>query len=338
MAEISYLWDNPGTGDSPGGGYGNASLNQVIFRMLVNGTGNRGVFDGWLNELEVTDGGGLNAVVDTGAAMCYGVWYENDVAVNVAIGNNTTEWVVVRASWAAQTARLAAIAPGAFTQTAGVTYDIPLAQVTTVAGVITLIVDTREYCEFSTDIWPFGVTESHIQTDAVTVAKMIDQERWIDRGSGTIQPDIANPCTWTNQNFSYPYRDAWSFVDAAQSGGWVTFRVPADFTGANLEIHIRTNRRFAVTGDVRWCYSAWVAAPSAVLANQAACTVVTYTGTAGNPSIWLVGNIDALIGTIAVAAGDLVHVHVYRDGGHGTDNLAETAFLHLIRAEYTADS
>jgi len=102
MAEISYLWDNPGTGDSPGGGYGNASLNQVIFRMLVNGTGNRGVFDGWLNELEVTDGGGLNAVVDTGAAMCYGVWYENDAAVNVAIGNNTTEWVIVRASWAAQ--------------------------------------------------------------------------------------------------------------------------------------------------------------------------------------------------------------------------------------------
>lgn len=332
MAETSYLWDNPGTGDSPALGYGHTELMTEMFRMIFNGTGNRGVLDGWLNELIVTDGGGLNAAVDTGAAIDYGFWFENDASVNVACPNNSVVHVVVRVSWAAQTARLAQVV--ALVQNPGVTYDIPLAEVTTLAGVITLITDEREYCEFTTDIWPFGVTEDHLQADAVTPAKMIDKDRWIDRGSGTLEPDIANPCAWVGHNFSHPYRDAWDFVDAAQNGGWITFRVPADFTGANVVLHIRTNRRFSAAGDARWCYSAWVAAPSGVLANQAGCTVVTYDDTY---SLW-VYNMDASIGTIAVNAGDIVHVHVYRDGAHGTDTLAQTAFLHLIRIEYTADS
>lgn len=338
MAETSYLWDNPGTGDSPALGYGNSLWNQVIFRMILNGTGDQGVLQGWLNELEVTDGGVDTATVDTGGAILYGVWYETDATVDIDInayrGGNCL--IIVRASWAAQTARVVARAVGALTQTAGVTYEIPLANVAiNGAGAITLITDTRDYCEFGTDIWPLGITSDMLDADAVTIAKMATQARWIDRGSGTIEPDVANACTWTNQNFSYPYRDAWSFVDAAQSGGWITFRVPADIISAQVGIYVRTNRRFAISGAVRWCYSAWTAQPSAVLANSAGCTGITYT--AGDDSNWTT-NKGSLIGAVAVTAGDIVHVHVYRDGAHANDTLAETVFLHLIRIEYGADS
>ena len=335
MAETSYLWDNPGTGDSPALGYGNALLNQVIFRMITNGTGNQGVLAGWLNELEVTDGGGLNAAVDTGGAICYGVWFESDAATNVAIANNATEWVVVRASWAAQTARLAAIAPGAFTQNPGVTYDIPLAQVTTVAGAITLITDTRDFCEYSTVLWDSAVETDNLATDSCTIAKMIDQDRWLDLSAPGLEADITNPASWTNYTFGLPYRTAWSFVDGVQDGVWATFRVPEDITSANIDIHIRWSQRLGVAGDVQWCYSVWTAQPSAVLANAAACA--NYTSNLGATYYWNF-NQDDTIASIAVTAGDIFHIHIYRNGAAGGDTLASDVMLWLARAEYTADA
>lgn len=198
MAETSYLWNNPGTGDSPALGYGNDSLCQVIFRMLFNGTGDQGVLLGWLNELEVTDGGVDTATVDTGGAFCYGVWYETDAAVDVDInayrGGNCL--IVVRASWAAQTSRIVARAVGALTQTAGVTYEIPLANVAiNGAGAITLITDTRDFCEFSTQMQEGAAVADSILDDAVTTAKLIDQTRWISRGLGEFHVDGTNPAT-----------------------------------------------------------------------------------------------------------------------------------------------
>ena len=333
MAEESYLWDNPGTGDSPALGYGHTELMTEMFRMIFNGTGNRGVLRGWLNELAVTDGGGLNAAVDTGGAIDYGFWYENDTAVNVAIANNTTEWVVVRASWAAQTARLTAIAPGAFTQNPGVTYDIPLAQVTTVGGAITLITDTREYCLFTTDIRPFGVETANLAADAVTVAKVIDQTRWFSRGSGTLEPDATNPAAWASHTATVYYRDNFDFVDAALSEVWCTFRVPADFTGANISVYIYTGGTSGLTGDVRWTYSAWIGAAGAALANAAGATIQTipplYTYNAPR---------ELLLCTLAVNAGDIVHLQIGRDGAAGADTLAATVHLFVVKLQYTADS
>ena len=336
MAETSYLWDNPNTGDSPALGYGNALLNQVIFRMMFNGTGNQGVLLNWLNDLEVTDGGGLNATVDTGGAFSYGVWFENDAAVNVAIGNNTTEWVVVRASWAAQTARLTAIAPGAFTQNPGVTYDVPVAQVTTVAGAITLIVDVRDYCEFSTEPWPFVVDSDAIQADAATIAKVIDQDRWLDLGHGCMEADVANAATWASHIITHPYADGWDFDPAALTAIWVAFLVPADFTGANATIVLRNTAPVpGGAADVRWLYNAEVAAASAVFANQA-----------GNALQTLTYNVDAwnwpysafTLCTLAVTAGDLVLLRISRDGAHGGDTFVNTVTLMQVCVNYTADS
>ena len=331
MAEMSYLWDNPGTGDSPGGGYSQTEFMNEMFRMILNGTGNLGVLYGWLNELEVTDGGGLNAAVNTGGAVVYGFAYENDAALNVAIGNNTTEWVVVRASWAAQTARLVAIAPGAFTQTAGVTYDIPLAQVTTVAGVITLITDTREFCEFTTDLIDNVVETEHIPADAITAAKLENQTRWIVRGAGQIEPDVANPPPWQQVGG----RGAWEMRTGQTDTGWVTFRVPADFTGATMDVffwNIQATVAIPAT-DVRWAWSSWDAQPSAILANQTnGVTVSQGTRTSAE------GAYRDSMGTIAVTAGDIVHMEVYRDGTNILDTCPVSVALFAVEFAYTADS
>jgi len=194
MAELSYFWDNPGTGDAPAGGYGNEEMREVL-RMIFNGTGNQGVLLGWLDELEVTDGGGLNADVASGAAFAYGMWFESDDSETVALANNAAQTVIVRASWAAQTARLA-VTSVALVQNPGATYEIPLATLTTAGGAITVgPTDARDYCEFATDMQSGVVITSSIQDDAVTIAKLENQTRWVSRAYGQLEADGTNPAT-----------------------------------------------------------------------------------------------------------------------------------------------
>lgn len=331
MAETSYLWDNPTTGDSPAGGYGHEELMEEMFRMLLNGTGNRGVLRGWLNELEVTDGGGLNAAVDTGGAVDYGFAYENDSATTVACPNNSTVHVVVRVSWAAQTGRLTQVA--ALTQTAGVTYDIPLAEVTTAGGAITLITDEREYCEFSTDLLDDIVDADHIPADAVTIAKLENQTRWVFRAAGTLEPDDTNPATWGHNRTALPYTDAWWFSATALNGVWITFRVPADYVSGTATLYIwNMIWSTASGGDVLWGWDSWDAQASAVLANQAGTLAVDHTDRA-----WGTMYRDALT-TLTVAAGDIFHVEIYRDGAAGGDTEGSNSVLFGIEIAYTADS
>ena len=334
MAEASYLWDNPGTGDSPALGYGNSLLCQVIFRMLFNGTGDQGVLRLWENELEVTDGGVDTATVDTGAAFAYGVWYENTSAVNINInayrGGNCL--IVARAVWATQTVRVVARAVGALTQNPGVTYEIPLANVAIDgAGAITLITDTRDYCEFST-ILPDGAIETDaLQADAVTTAKMIDQDRWLTRGAGQCEADATNPAAWEQQSWD----NKWTFTQGADEYFWLTFRVPTDISSANMEVYLYDGAADPGAGDVRWTYNLFQAAAAGVLANASGAVVVSYLGT--GPQTWYCPNYTLLI-TRAVTAGDIVHLRIGREGTHVTDTLAHDAILFLVRVEYTADS
>lgn len=334
MAEESYLWDNPGTGDSPALGYGHTEFMTEMWRMILNGTGDQGVLKGWLNELEVTDGGALNAAVDTGGAITYGFWYESDTAATVAIANNATEWVVVRCSWAAQTARLAAIAPGGFTQTAGVTWDIPLAQVTTVAGAITLIVDTRDFCEFTTDLIDDVVEAEHIQADAITTAKLENQTRWVTRGGGELEPDATNPASLLYSGMAGSMRVFWRVRHAQTDTLWLTFRAPADLSSATMTVYFwNVLASNLATGDVRWAWSSWDAQPSAALANQTGAATVDQTG-----RNWTQGAYRDSIGTITLTAGDIVHVEVYRDGTNILDTETQGVELLAVEFEYTADS
>jgi hypothetical protein len=333
MTETSYLWDNPGTGDSPALGYGHTEFMEEMFRILWNGTGNRGVLRGWLNELLVTDGGGLNATVATGGAIVYGFAYESDVAATVVIGNNTTEWVVVRCSWAAQTARLAAIAPGGFTQTAGVTYDIPLAQVTTVAGAITLITDTREFCEYTTDLQDDVVEADHILADAVTTAKLENQTRWIFRGAGTLEPDVTNPAARYANTARVPYHDVWQFDATALESVWLTLRIPADYASGTATVYLwNMLEQSTGTADVLWGWNSWDAQASAVLVNQAGTLAIDQTG-----RLWDEMYRDILT-TLTIAAGDIFHIEIYRNGAAGGDTEPHDSYLHMVEIVYTADS
>lgn len=336
MAETSYLWDNPGTGDSPALGYGHTEFMTEMFRMLWNGTGNRGVLLGWLNELEVTDGGVSTAIVLTGGAIDYGFAYENttNVNVNVPVGPRT-DLIVVRCSWAAQTARITRIAgPGAaLTQNPGVTYDIPLAQVTVDGAGALTIVDQREYCEFTTDLQDDVVETAHIQADAVTTAKLENQTRWLCRGAGTLEPDATNPPTWRQNRTVVPYNNIWEFSATVLESIWLTFRVPSDYAAGTATLYVwNMPWGTASGGNVLWGWSSWDAQPSAVLVNQAGTLAVAQAGRA-----WGTMHRDALT-TLTIAAGDIFHLEVYRDGAAGGDTETSLTELFMVEIVYTADS
>lgn len=346
MTELSLFWDGS-TGDS--GPYDDADL-ATYFRAILGASGNEGVLQGWLNELEVTDGGGLNADVDTGAAIIYGTWFESDAGETVALAGNQAQTVIVRVSWAAQTARLA-VTSAALVQNPGVTYEIPLATLTTDgAGITVGPTDARDYCEFSTVAPDESVFTDNIQDNAITWAKQVDQTRHFMRGAGTLEPDGTNPATWVaNTSLTLPsglgypgYRDMWQFADAATNSVWCAFRAPEDLIGAGppdpIEIFIWTSRYWnpatGAAGNQRWVYDLWAGASGAALANQTAATVFAEIDNVVD--IWRSARRISL-GTFNVTAGDLVLMRIDRTGANAADTSDSTAYLFGIEFEYTAD-
>jgi hypothetical protein len=206
MAELSYFWDNPGTGDSPVGGYDNEDMYNVL-RMLFNGAGLQGILLGWLDELEVTVTGLADdtAWVAPGGAIADGMWYESDddVAVDVTAFRGGNCHIVVEADWVAQTVRLTAVNPVPAPNPGALT-DVPVWEVSVGAGgIVALVADERDYCEFCTDIQPGTITTTSILDDAVTTAKLEDHTRWITRGLGELEADSTNPASLAG--FGQPY-------------------------------------------------------------------------------------------------------------------------------------
>jgi hypothetical protein len=346
MVERSRFWDGSATGDAVS--ITDDELMDRFFRSLLNGTGNQGVLRGWLNELEVTDGGGLNASVDTGGAIVYGGWYENDASATVVLPNNSTVWVVVRRSWAASTSRLTQVA--ALVQNPTVTYDIPLAQVTTLAGAITLIVDSRDYCEFTTEMLDGAVGTDAIQADAVTTAKLENQTRWITRGYGELIADVTNPATLAStgdqgegEPYNELYRPYWSFTDGVSDAAWATFQVPADISGATMSIYFWTGRpnvNYGYATQMRWEYSLRDAPASGVLGTQTGAATISYPAYKLNYDHWAWRYCQRdLIGTLAgMAAGDIIHLQAFRVGAHAGDTYPYEGALFMVEITYTADS
>jgi hypothetical protein len=153
MAESSMLWTTNNTGDGPTAGYTQTQLFQMM-RSFARTANLGGVFPDVLNELAVT-GTATPVAVNTGQAICYGIPYFNSAAVNVAIATPASltrvDRIVLRASWAAQTVRITRIAgtegagTPAMTQSAGTTWDIPLATVSITTGGVITVTDAREW-------------------------------------------------------------------------------------------------------------------------------------------------------------------------------------------------
>lgn len=168
MAEASYLWTTDGTGDGPDPGYTQANLNQIYRMMFVGTAADEGVLKNYLNELAVTNSTGRTMSVNTGGALVYGFPYYNSSAATVDLTHptiGTTGYrIVLRASWAAQTVRVTKIesadgtaAIPAMTQSAGETWDIPLAEGTITTGDVITVTDDRVYLHPNMEIEAAGI-------------------------------------------------------------------------------------------------------------------------------------------------------------------------------------
>lgn len=373
MTERSWFWDNA-VGD--GASYDDDTFMDRYFRMLFNGTGNRGVLREWLDELEVTDGGANTATVLAGGAILYGMFYESDDAENINVPNGPrTDLIVVRRDMDAQTCRLTRIAgPGAALVqdvppwVPGDLYDIPLASVDVDAGGNLTITDTREWCEYTFYPVDGSVSEDSLAADAVTTAILENQTRWRVHGAGMLRPDSSNPPEWTVGSatplgtwtaylpYWTPLNLAWRMDPDGYDGVWLTERIPEDFTGTEISIYVWNVPDVSgladgtdpvgwafpwpTTGSVVWDWGSWDGASGAAFAAQSGTTTVDNAGRTGSD-----GNAEGapymfrdLIGTITVSAGDLVHIEVHRDGIAGADTMQKYTKLMAVELAYTADS
>lgn len=153
MTEISRPWSGTSTGDA--GPYSDNQWANTWMRSMGFGasSANRGVVRNVDDELRVTaQSPASNAVdVNTGAALVQGKWYQSDAVESFTIsangsGNPRIDTIVLRADYTAQTVRLAlktgtpAATPAAptLTQTIGVTWEIPLADINVANGFTTI--------------------------------------------------------------------------------------------------------------------------------------------------------------------------------------------------------
>lgn len=204
MAEYSMFWTTGTTGDGAASGYTEAQTTEFFGDMFTpnSATGphtSQGVAAGVLGELAVTAGSGQVSVAG-GRLIGEGYGYKNTASLVVAIptpaANTRIDRIVVRVQHGTtRTARITRIAgtegaaAPALTQSAGVTWDVPLAQVTvTTAGAIT-VVDQRSFCHFATRVSTAmlddgSVTNTKMADSSITSAKIVD---------GTIQTaDLAD--------------------------------------------------------------------------------------------------------------------------------------------------
>lgn len=157
MTQLSRPWTGTTTGDA--GPYTADNWAQTWRNAFGNGSAD--VDSGPIMGSGVAPDPGLtvaavavpNATVNVsaGAALVHGTFYLTDATVNLAIAANLSAFpridtIVLRKSWAAQTVRLAVLQGTAaaspvvptITQTDGVTWEIPLADIAVAAGFVTI--------------------------------------------------------------------------------------------------------------------------------------------------------------------------------------------------------
>lgn len=153
MAEQSRFWTTSGTGDGPGGGYSAAQFQEFVRELLMIDPTTEAVLGGLQNELAVT-GTSTPVVVATGNAIVYGVWYDNDSALNVTVPTPTTstriDRIILRFSSSAQTVRVVRLAgtegggAPALTQNS-TTWEVSLAQISVTTGGVITVTDQRSF-------------------------------------------------------------------------------------------------------------------------------------------------------------------------------------------------
>jgi len=305
MTQISLHWDGASIGDAnlltvnaaDGIGYRLSNANYESYfidrmsRALWNGTGNRGVLINWTNELAVTRVDADTVSIDLGAAIIYGLFYENDTAAvtkDVTLPSNDTRYdrVVVRRYWATQTARIAVITgiegggiPDMIQSPApsgsGI-YDIPLAtvQVDKTTGIpVAGITDDREYCAFPTGFADDAFDATHLAADSVDWTDRATRTKRLFLGGGDLEPNVnaghfqyGNMGTYLTQVGPPVWggaanEEAWRTTGASSDnrGLYITFRVPADYASGSIGTYVWwvNNAVVAATFYLRTTFQVW---------------------------------------------------------------------------------
>lgn len=158
MAQNSFFWNTEGTGDGDNAGITMAQMVEMWRALFTANTGADlgGVASDYLNRLAVS-GTSSPITVASGLACVYGYVYTNSAAENVTVPTPSThpriDRIVLRVNWTAQTVRITRIAgteaaspsAPALTQSAGTTWDIPLAQVQITTGGVITVTDQRKW-------------------------------------------------------------------------------------------------------------------------------------------------------------------------------------------------
>lgn len=201
------LWGAPTSGD--GASAYTEDETTRLFRAVFGALGKGGVILGYDNELAVS-GTASPVAVNTGAAFVYGYFYWNTASVNVNVPTpvigTTLHKIVLRASWASKTVRLAIISgsdgspvPPSETQTPGVTYEITLANISITTGGVITVTDSRSFCHFGSKI-NNGMYEA-LSLDDVHIRKRIPKfpyrrgghaDDWDIPGTTDYQLDYSN--------------------------------------------------------------------------------------------------------------------------------------------------
>jgi len=165
VSQESIFWPTDGVGDGTATGYTSDQWKWAMRMMWTVDPTTEGVALGFLNDLGVTNPGGVTLRVASGGGVVYGLPYRNTANVDFTLTTpviNTTGWrLVLRADWAAQTVRLVLLesadgvlaAPGV-TQTAGVTWEITLATGTITVVPAVAVTDARAYLEPGIQLGP----------------------------------------------------------------------------------------------------------------------------------------------------------------------------------------
>ncbi len=257
MTENSWYWPQTSVGDATDAPYDDDEFSDIWRKLFLRDRTLQGVIEDYENELAVSNPAGNTIRTATGAALVDGKFYETDANVDIVIATPAVltriDRVVLRKSWAGQTVRVAILTGvegggvPALTQTDGVTWEIPLAQVSITTAPAITITDERVNART-----PLGLEETcgmqHIETIVAD-------------GASTNMDFLAIPATFRHLFLIGNIRIAGAVVDAD-----VDIRFNGD-AGANY------NEQDLIGAN---------AAPSASAAiNQTAANVGTFPGATG---------------------------------------------------------
>lgn len=190
MTQTSAPWDGISVGDATTAPY--SADEWAHLWALLQGVGSifpnygviRGTGDGTYDPLQVIASGSANVDVKIGSALIQGKIYENTAAVTLTVaanasGNPRIDTLVLRVDYVAQTIRAVlkqgtpagSPTPPALTQSAGVTWEIPLANIAVANGFSTIaqadITDRRRATDSTNHGWhPYVYMDNYIPGNA----------------------------------------------------------------------------------------------------------------------------------------------------------------------------